>query len=157
MAWVAVSCPQCSAPLPRVAIWRAVKCPACGSLITRAEDCVKRDAFRQGLNRARLFASAAAGSEVLCGGERYALLQSLGRGTASEVFLARRLGQMPLLGIRQFWPRSEVVVCKCRSDKLRPLCLQMTLRSPSSATSLDVFLFPKLNGRLCSTSLSAVA
>jgi serine/threonine protein kinase len=74
-----------------------VKCPACGSLITRAEDCVKRDAFRQVLNRARLVASAAAGSEVLCGGERYALLQSLGRGTASEVFLARRLGQMPLL------------------------------------------------------------
>jgi predicted RNA-binding Zn-ribbon protein involved in translation (DUF1610 family) len=97
MAWVALTCPQCSAPLPRVAIWRSVKCPACGSLITRTEEVVKRDTFRQALNRAQLSASVAVGSEVLCGGERYALLQTLGRGAASEVHLARRLGQMPLL------------------------------------------------------------
>lgn len=97
MAWVALTCPQCSAPLPRVAIWRSVKCPACGSLITRNEEVVKRDTFRQALNRAQLSAGVAAGSEVLCGGERYALLQTLGRGAASEVHLARRLGQMPLL------------------------------------------------------------
>lgn len=97
MAWVALTCPQCSAPLPRVAIWRSVKCLACGSLITRTEEVVKRDAFRQALNRAQLSAGVAAGSEVLCGGERYALLQTLGRGAASEVHLARRLGQMPLL------------------------------------------------------------
>lgn len=96
MAWVALTCPQCSAPLPRVAIWRSVKCPACGSLITRTEEIVKRDTFRKALERARL-ASAAAGSEIACGGERYALLQSLGRGSASEVHLARRLGPLPLL------------------------------------------------------------
>lgn len=96
MAWVALTCPQCSAPLPRVAIWRSVKCPACGSLITRTEEIVKRDTFRKALERARL-ASAAAGSEIVCGGERYALLQSLGRGTASEVHLVRRLGPLPLL------------------------------------------------------------
>jgi serine/threonine protein kinase len=74
-----------------------VKCQACGSLITRTEELVQRDAFRQALNRARLGAGAAAGSEICCGGERYALLQTLGRGTASEVHLARRLGPLPLL------------------------------------------------------------
>lgn len=97
MAWVAVTCPQCSAPLPRVAIWRSVKCPACGSLITRTEQVVKRDTFRQALNRAQLGAGVVAGSEVLCGGNRYVLMQTLGRGSASEVHLARRLGPLPLL------------------------------------------------------------
>ena len=97
MAWVALTCPQCSAPLPRVAIWRSVKCPACGSLITRTEEVVKRDTFRQALNRAQLSAGVAAGSEVLCGGERFVLMQTLGRGSASEVHLARRLGPLPLL------------------------------------------------------------
>lgn len=97
MAWVALTCPQCSAPLPRVAIWRSVKCQACGSLITRTEEVVKRDTFRQALNRAQLSAGFAAGSEVLCGGERFVLLQTLGRGSASEVHLARRLGPLPLL------------------------------------------------------------
>ncbi|MBK8094535.1 MAG: serine/threonine protein kinase [Verrucomicrobiaceae bacterium] len=74
-----------------------MKCPACGSLITRTEEVVKRDTFRQALNRARLVGGIAAGSEVLCGGERYVLLQLLGSGSASEVHLARRVGQLPLL------------------------------------------------------------
>jgi len=49
------------------------------------------------LNRARLGADAAAGRQVVCGGDRYALLELLGRGSASEVHLARRLGPLPLL------------------------------------------------------------
>jgi len=96
MAWVALSCPQCSAPLPRVAIWRAVKCPSCGSLITRTESVVARDTFRQALVRARQ-GSVFSGRSVQCGGQGYSLVQLLGRGEISEVYLAQRIGALPLL------------------------------------------------------------
>lgn len=96
MAWVALSCPQCSAPLPRVAIWRSVKCASCGSLITRTESVVSRDVFRQAWLRARQ-SSDAAGGDIECGGAGYRLLQHLGEGEISQVYLAQRLGPMPLL------------------------------------------------------------
>ena len=94
-AWVALTCPQCGAPLPRIALWRSVNCTACGSLIHKAESVVTRDSFRQALNRAR---QDTAGSDaVLCGGARYQLLQTLGVGEISQVYLARRTGPQPLL------------------------------------------------------------
>jgi hypothetical protein len=96
MAWVALSCPQCSAPLPRVAIWRTVKCPSCGSLITRTESVVARDSFRQALLRARQ-ESAPAGQGIQCGGRSYQLMQLLGSGEASQVYVARRIGALPCL------------------------------------------------------------
>ena len=95
MAWVALSCPQCGAPLPRVALWRAVKCGSCGSLITKTESMVTRDSFRQALNRARLESAGLDG--VLCGGARYHLMQTLGIGEVSQVYLARRIGSLPFL------------------------------------------------------------
>lgn len=95
MAWVALTCPQCSAPLPRVALWRTVKCNSCGALITKTESIVTRDSFRQALNRSRQEFSGL--SAVVCGGSRYQLLQRLGAGEISEVHLARRLDSQPLL------------------------------------------------------------
>ena len=95
MAWVALACPQCSAPLPRVALWRSVKCGSCGALIMREDQLVRRDTFRQALRRAQ--DGLDPGRDVRCGGERYHLLQHLGSGGHSEVHLARRLGTLPFL------------------------------------------------------------
>ena len=96
MTFVALSCPQCSAPLPRVAIWRSVKCAACGSLVTRTEQLVRREDFRQAWKRMRSEA-AAMGAGIVCGGVGYRLLQELGSGEISKVHLALRLGVMPAL------------------------------------------------------------
>ena len=95
MTFVALNCPQCSAPLPRVAIWRAVKCGACGALITKNESAVLRDSFRQALVRARQGSAGSGGVE--CGGERYHLLQLLGSGEVSQVYVAQRIGALPFL------------------------------------------------------------
>lgn len=96
MAWVAVACPQCSAPLPRVAIWRAVKCPSCGALINKTESMVLRDSFRQALLRSRQD-QGGAGADLQCGGESYHVIQTLGSGEVSQVYLARRIGGQPFL------------------------------------------------------------
>lgn len=95
MSWVALSCPQCSAPLPRVAIWRAVKCGSCGALITRNESIVTRDSFRQALNRASQGMGTA--GDIQCAGVRYQFLELLGTGEISQVYLARRIAAMPFL------------------------------------------------------------
>lgn len=95
MAWVALNCPQCSAPLPRLALWRSVKCGSCGSLITKTESVVTRDSFRQALNRAHQDSAGLDG--ILCGGGRYRLLGTLGIGEISKVYLAQRIGSAPLL------------------------------------------------------------
>ena len=96
MAWIAINCPQCSAPLPRLAIWRTVKCGSCGALITKTESVVTRDSFRQALMRARGAANGLSQS-VQCGGQHYRLLQRLGGGESSQVYAARRIGALPLL------------------------------------------------------------
>lgn len=96
MAWIALNCPQCSAPLPRVALWRSVKCASCGALITRTESVVMRDTFRQALVRARQ-AGTGSGHAIRCGGQGYELMQLLGHGEVSQVYLAQRIGSQPYL------------------------------------------------------------
>lgn len=96
MTWTALNCPQCSAPLPRVAIWRAVKCGSCGALITRNESMVLRDSFRKAHARAQQ-EFGAAGGDLECGGERYRLMEHLGKGEFSEVYRAQRVGGIPFL------------------------------------------------------------
>jgi len=96
MAWVALNCPQCSAPLPRVALWRSVTCGSCGALITRTESLVTRDTFRKALERSKR-EKAPSGQTIRCGGHDYLLLQTLGKGDVSEVFLAQRIGTLPML------------------------------------------------------------
>ena len=95
MGWVALNCPQCSAPLPRVAIWRTVTCGSCGATITRTEAVVKRETFRQAWLRAR--GSQSAEAAIVCGGKAWQVLQCLGHGTVSDVYLARQVGPLPLL------------------------------------------------------------
>ena len=68
---------------------------ACGSLVTRTEQTVRRDEFRQAWLRAR--GEVAAGAGIVCGGVGYRLLQEIGRGEISTVHLAMRLGTTPAL------------------------------------------------------------
>lgn len=95
MAWVALTCPQCGAPLPRVALWRSVNCGSCGALINKTESVVTRDSFRQALKRARQ--ESASSGTVACGEDRYHVLERLGAGEISQVYLANRITSLPLL------------------------------------------------------------
>ena len=57
---------------------------------------VTRDSFRQALLRARQGFDGA-GADLQCGGESYHLVQALGSGEISQVYLARRIGTQPFL------------------------------------------------------------
>lgn len=96
MSFVSINCPQCSAPLPRVAIWRTVTCAFCGALIQREQSVVKRDSFRQALIRAR-GGTGVSSVGIECSGVAYHLLERLGEGDRSEVHLARSIGTQPFL------------------------------------------------------------
>jgi serine/threonine protein kinase len=96
MTWIAINCPQCSAPLPRQAIWRTVTCTHCGVVVTKAESVVMRDTFRQALLRSRQDI-AATGQSVVCAGQDYRLQGALGVGEISKVYAALRTGPQPLL------------------------------------------------------------
>ncbi|HEX5000699.1 MAG TPA: serine/threonine-protein kinase [Terriglobia bacterium] len=79
-----------------MAIWRAVKCGHCGALIHKTESFVTRDSFRQALVRMRRDPGVAF-TGIQCRGDRYQLVQLLGTGDLSQVYLARRIGAMPFL------------------------------------------------------------
>lgn len=117
MNWVALNCPQCSAPLPRVAIWRAVKCTSCGALINRTESLVMRDSFRQALLRARQ-AQGAAGGDLQCAGESYHVIQSLGGSETSQVYLARRISGQPFLATIKLSAASAAAVRYAREAEV---------------------------------------
>ena len=92
-ALIALSCPQCSAPLPRAARWRTVECAYCGTTVVRGEETVRREDFRAALRRAQ---SQAVGGRLLrWRGAHYRVLAPLGRGEHVEVLLAERLGALP--------------------------------------------------------------
>jgi hypothetical protein len=93
LSLLALSCPQCSAPLPRAARWRTVNCSYCGATITRGEETVERESFRAALRRAN---AAVAGGRMLTWREaRYRVLAPLATGEHGEVLLAERLGALP--------------------------------------------------------------
>lgn len=116
MNFVALNCPQCAAPLPRVAIWRAVTCGSCGALITRTESIVQRDTFRQALKRAR--GDSAGMGSVTCGGARYHVLQSLGHGEASLVHLAQRTGSTACLVVLKISSAPTAAARQAREAKV---------------------------------------
>jgi serine/threonine protein kinase len=94
LSLLALSCPQCSAPLPRAARWRTVNCGYCGATITRGEETVERESFRAALLRAN--AETGGGARVVqWRGARYRVLATLGTGEHSEVLFAERLGALP--------------------------------------------------------------
>lgn len=117
MDWVAINCPQCSAPLPRVALWRAVKCGSCGALIAKNESLVLRGPFQQALARANR-ASLAPGRSLACGGQRYHLLHHLGDGEVSQVYVARRAGALPLLATLKLSSAPRVAVRYAREAQV---------------------------------------
>lgn len=92
MPILVLSCPKCGAPLPRQARWRMVPCPHCGSMVTRSEDVVPVDPFKEAWARAQ---SAPSGEEVRIQEQRYRIQTRLGRGPSSEVLLADRVGVLP--------------------------------------------------------------
>lgn len=96
MTWIAINCPQCSAPLPRQAIWRTVQCTYCGVVVTKAESVVARDTFRQAFVRAHQ-SSNSTGQRVQCAGHSYSLLYVLGSSELSKVYAGLRMGPQPLL------------------------------------------------------------
>ncbi|HEY4374089.1 MAG TPA: inactive serine/threonine-protein kinase VRK3 [Burkholderiales bacterium] len=89
MAFVALTCPQCGAPLPRQARWRNVTCPYCTAVVTRARDVVQAAWFREAAQRAR--AADSSGQLWRWRGAAYRVLAPLGGGDAADVFLAQRL------------------------------------------------------------------
>lgn len=92
-ALLALSCPQCSAPLPRAARWRTVECAYCGTTVVRGEETVRREDFRAALRRAQ--PQAGGGRVLQWRGGHYRVLAPLGRGEHAEVLLAERLGALP--------------------------------------------------------------
>lgn len=89
----ALSCPQCSAPLPRAARWRTVNCSYCGATVVRGQEIVERESFRAALRRAN--ADVPGGRILAWRGARYRVLAPLATGEHSEVLLAERLGALP--------------------------------------------------------------
>ena len=89
----ALSCPQCSAPLPRAARWRTVNCSYCGATVVRGQETVERESFRAAWRRAN--ADVPGGRVLAWRGGRYRVLAPLATGEHSDVLLAERLGALP--------------------------------------------------------------
>ncbi len=93
MSVVALTCPQCSGPLPRQASWRTVVCPYCHVTVVRGEEVVHRASFRAAYERA-LQTSAAGARIVTINDSRYRVLGALSSGKTAEVLLGERLGPL---------------------------------------------------------------
>lgn len=89
MAFVALTCPQCGAPLPRQARWRNVTCTYCRAVVTTAKDVVQAAWFREAANRAR--AVDEAGQLWRWRDSAYRVLAPLGGGGTADLYLAQRL------------------------------------------------------------------
>lgn len=130
MPFVSLTCPQCAAPLPRAAFWRTVTCTYCGVTVSRSAEVVQASAFRQ--VRLRVHGDVAAPTRVVrVGSNRYGLMASLGRGTASQVFLARRLH--PFAGHSTLKLSCDADGAACLAREATVLAALMALRSAGSA------------------------
>ena len=56
MLWKVLTCPQCSAPLPKQARWRMVTCPFCHATVGLGQQVVEAASFREAWERARAVA-----------------------------------------------------------------------------------------------------
>jgi serine/threonine protein kinase len=105
-----------------VALWKSVKCGFCGALIAKTESTVTRDSFRQALQRARQ--DTASLDAVVVGGSRYHLMEKLGAGEISQVYLARRVDAQPLLATVKLSSTSQAAARYAReAQALRELQL----------------------------------
>jgi serine/threonine protein kinase len=100
---------------------------------------VMRDSFRQALMRARQ-GHDAAGSVLRCGGEGYHLMQSLGSGEISQVYLAKRIGRLPFLATVKVssasvaaarYAREAEVLCELQSSHSGAASIYAAQRLPA--------------------------
>lgn len=91
-------CPQCGGSLPRQALWRTVNCSYCKAVITLNTRWVERADFHAAWARAHARPSGS-GEWVTLRGADYRLLEPLGRGESSEVWLAERHGPARLRAV----------------------------------------------------------
>ncbi len=94
MPFITLTCPQCSAPLPRQAHWRTVTCPYCHTSVSRAEEVVQAAWFRDASQRV-LAALDTPAHTAQVGVLRYGIVQPLGRGAHADVYLAQRISALP--------------------------------------------------------------
>ena len=98
MKFESLICPQCGGNLPRQALWRTVNCPFCHALVTKCEEMVRAEDFRQAYLRAHALEKLdpLRGPTLQCRGQRYQILQHLASGNQAEVYLAQRCGPQPM-------------------------------------------------------------
>lgn len=94
MLWKVLSCPQCSAPLPRQARWRMITCPFCRATVGLGQPPVEAASFREAWQRARNSVLAEP-DRLDCGRSSFRLMSRLGTGPAGEHFFALRLLPTP--------------------------------------------------------------
>lgn len=94
MPFITLTCPQCSAPLPRQAHWRTVTCPYCHTSVSRSEEVVQAAWFREASQRV-LAALDTPAQTAQVGSLRLGIVQPLGRGAHADVYLAQRISALP--------------------------------------------------------------
>ena len=94
MPFIPLTCPQCSAPLPRQAHWRTVTCPYCHTSVSRSEELVQAAWFREASQRV-LGTLDTPVHTAQVGVLRYGIVQPLGRGANADVYLAQRISALP--------------------------------------------------------------
>lgn len=90
MLWKVLTCPQCSAPLPKQARWRMVTCPFCRATVGLGQQVVEAAFFHQAWARAK--AAAAEHLDRLdCGRQSFHILARAGAADGNAAYLALRL------------------------------------------------------------------
>ena len=90
MLWKVLTCPQCSAPLPKQARWRMVTCTFCKATVGLGQQVVEAASYHQAWLRARAEALFHA-DRLDCGRHSFRILARAGGDGSSQSFLALRL------------------------------------------------------------------
>lgn len=90
MLWKVLTCPQCSAPLPKQARWRMVTCPFCKATVGLGQQVVEAASYHQAWLRARAEVLFHA-DRIDCGRQSFRILARAGADSGSQSFLALRL------------------------------------------------------------------
>lgn len=121
-------CPQCGASLPRQALWRTVSCSYCKAVVTLNDRWVERATFHAAWERAH--ARPTGGEWVTLCGASYRLIEPLGQGERSSVWLAERHGNARLRAVVKIAPLTTRDALAAESDTLWRL---QWLNGPGSA------------------------
>lgn len=94
MLWKVLSCPQCSAPLPKQARWRIVTCPYCKAVVGLGQEVVSASTFRDAWARAQATLLPVT-SRVGLGRQSFRLLGKIAEDAHHEIFWTERLLPTP--------------------------------------------------------------